>query len=81
MAQDFHAAFQVGPDDTHIAVVDESGVALAAIQGLNEMIDEKEAVIRAQDARIQAQAGEIAQMKERLEKLEQLMAAKQGAAK
>jgi hypothetical protein len=37
MAQDFHAAFQVnGSDDTHISVVDEGGVALAAIKGLNE---------------------------------------------
>lgn len=35
MAQDFHAAFNVGMDDKHMATVDEEGVALAAIQGLN----------------------------------------------
>jgi FtsZ-binding cell division protein ZapB len=34
MAQDFAAAFRVGSDDTHITTVDESGVALAAIQEL-----------------------------------------------
>jgi hypothetical protein len=39
MAQDFYAAFGVGPDDKHIATVDESGVALAAIQGLNEKLE------------------------------------------
>ena len=34
MAQDFHAAFGVGPDNTRIATVDADGVALAAIQAL-----------------------------------------------
>jgi len=40
MAQDFHAAFGLnGADDKHIATVDEEGVALAAIQGLDEKVD------------------------------------------
>jgi len=40
MAQDFHAAFGLnGSDDRHISVVDEGGVALAAIQGLNEKVE------------------------------------------
>ncbi|MER3482175.1 MAG: hypothetical protein C4332_02440 [Meiothermus sp.] len=35
MAQDFHTAFGLnGADDQHIAIVDQGGVALAAIQGL-----------------------------------------------
>jgi Chaperone of endosialidase len=34
MAQDFHAAFGVGKDDTSIAMVDADGVSLAAVQGL-----------------------------------------------
>ncbi len=38
MAQDFHAAFGVGSDDTHIANVDADGVARAAIQGVNEKV-------------------------------------------
>jgi hypothetical protein len=38
MAQDFYAAFNVGEDSRHIAVVDEGGVALAAIQALNEKV-------------------------------------------
>jgi predicted nuclease with TOPRIM domain len=42
MAQDFRAAFGLdGADDKHISVVDESGVALAAIQGLNQKLEEQ----------------------------------------
>jgi len=59
MAQDFYAAFAVGPDDKHIATVDADGVALAAIQGLNQKLDETRE--------------ENAELKQRLEKLEQLM--------
>jgi len=46
MAQDFQAAFQLSTDDKHISVVDEGGVALAAIQGLNQKLDEKDAKIQ-----------------------------------
>jgi trimeric autotransporter adhesin len=45
MAQDFHAAFGLGQDDKHIATVDEEGVALAAIQGLHQVMQEKDAEI------------------------------------
>lgn len=61
MAQDFYAAFNVGPDDKHIATVDEGGVALAAIQGLHEVVKEKDA--------------EIAAMKQRLTDLEKVVSA------
>ena len=41
MAQDFHAAFGLnGTDDKHIATLDEEGVALAAIQGLNRKLED-----------------------------------------
>ena len=46
MAQDFYAAFGVGPDDKHIATVDADGVALAAIQGLNQKLTEKDVEIQ-----------------------------------
>ena len=59
MAQDFQAAFRLSPDDKHISVVDEGGVALAAIQGLNQKLDEKDA--------------QIAELEKRLDKLEQLL--------
>jgi len=46
MAQDFYAAFKVGFDDKHINTVDEGGVALAAIQGLNQKVKEKDTEIQ-----------------------------------
>jgi Chaperone of endosialidase len=39
MAQDFHAAFGLGETDKGISTVDADGVALAAIQGLNEKLE------------------------------------------
>jgi hypothetical protein len=41
VAQDFYSAFGLGADDKSIATVDESGVALAAIQGLNQKLELK----------------------------------------
>ena len=51
VAQDFYREFQVGTDERHIATVDEDGVALAAIQGLNEKLKTEAA---AKDAQIKA---------------------------
>jgi hypothetical protein len=45
MAQDFAAAFGLGPDDRHIAPLDAAGVSLAAIQALNRKVSEKDAAI------------------------------------
>ncbi len=59
MAQDFHAAFGTGSDDKHIATVDADGVALAAIQGLNQKMEEKDR--------------EIQLLKQRLEMLERVL--------
>jgi len=42
MAQDFYAAFQLGETDKGIDTVDADGVALAAIQGLNAVLADKE---------------------------------------
>ncbi len=47
MAQDFKVAFGLGESATGITTVDEEGVALAAIQGLNQKLGEKDAEIRA----------------------------------
>ena len=46
VAQDFYAIFGLGQDDRHIAPLDANGVALAAIQGLYQMLQEKDAEIR-----------------------------------
>ncbi len=65
VAQDFYAAFGLGGSDKHIGTVDIDGVALAAIQGLHKLVQEK-------DGRIDALHEEIASMSERLERLESL---------
>ena len=58
MAQDFYAAFGLGEDDRHITTVDADGVALAAIQGLYELVQETQAENAALEARIaQLEAG------------------------
>ncbi len=46
MAQDFHAAFPFNANDKMLNSADEAGVSLAAIQGLNEKLDEKDAEIQ-----------------------------------
>jgi hypothetical protein len=43
--QDFYAAFGVGADKTRITNVDADGVALAAIQGLYELVQAQQAAI------------------------------------
>jgi hypothetical protein len=45
MAQDFHAAFGVGADNRHITAIDADGVALAAIQELNQRLVQKDRVL------------------------------------
>ena len=59
MAEDFHQAFGLGEDDKHIAPGDQAGVALLAVKGLNEVVQEKDK--------------EIADLKSRLETLEKLV--------
>jgi hypothetical protein len=51
-AQDFKAAFALGGDDTKINTANEQGVALAAIKGLYEKLQQDEAKMATQDARI-----------------------------
>ncbi len=60
MAQDFRSAFGLGEIPTAIATVDADGVALAAIQGLNQKLTEE---LKRRDA-------ENAELKSRLERLE-----------
>jgi endosialidase-like protein len=52
MAQDFAAAYGLGSDDKAINPLDANGVALAAIQGLYELVREKDAEIDALKARL-----------------------------
>lgn len=45
MAQDFHAAFQLGIDTNRISTIDPAGIALVSIKALNEKVEKQEAVI------------------------------------
>ncbi|HEY4139286.1 MAG TPA: tail fiber domain-containing protein, partial [Casimicrobiaceae bacterium] len=45
MAQDFRAAFGLGETERGISTIDADGVALAAIQGLHQLVQEKDARI------------------------------------
>jgi hypothetical protein len=69
MAQDFHAAFGLGTDDKHIATVDADGVALAAIQGLNQKLEQREQALWEDLKRRDAENAELKQRLARLEKI------------
>jgi hypothetical protein len=56
MAQDFAAAFGLGPDDRHIFPLDAAGVALAALQGLHDLV-------RTQGARLERLEREVAALR------------------
>lgn len=45
VAEDFSAAFGLGPDDKHISAIDLSGVTLSAVQALERRNREKDATI------------------------------------
>ena len=72
VAQDFFAAFGVGPDDKHITTVDEGGVALAAIQGLNQKVEDRaessDARSRQWEQRTEELAAETAELREMLKR-------------
>ncbi|HEY5912138.1 MAG TPA: tail fiber domain-containing protein, partial [Verrucomicrobiae bacterium] len=59
VAQDFHAAFGLGNDDKHISTVDADGVALAAIQGLNQKVESENAALRAENAELRTRLEQL----------------------
>jgi hypothetical protein len=59
LAQDFYAAFGLGQGETSIATVDADGVALASIQGLYRLTQEKDARILELEAALAAQQTQI----------------------
>lgn len=62
-AQDFKASFGLGSSDTTIAIVDEGGVALTAIQALNQKLE----------AQMKTKTAEIEALRSRLEELERTL--------
>jgi Chaperone of endosialidase len=68
VAEDFMTSFGLGSDDTHIGSVDESGVALAAIQGLNKELQGINKKLEAENAELRDTLGTLSS---RLSKLEE----------
>lgn len=86
MAQDFAAAFSVGDDNKHISTVDADGVALAAIQGLHQLVNERDAEIRrlkkqvvALEQQVEAVQGVRHQWEARLGSIEKALAKSLGS--
>ena len=71
MAQDLYAAFGLGDSEKAIATLDADGVALAAIQALYKIAQDK-------DAKIAAQQERITDLESRLSALEERMAGATG---
>ena len=67
VAQDFYAAFGVGADETSLAPLDEAGVALAAVQALNERL---EARLGGLESELQRREGECAELQRQTALLE-----------
>jgi hypothetical protein len=68
MAQDFYSTFNVGEDDKHITEIDEGGVALAAIQGLNQKLEDQ---LKQKDSEISALREQLRFLSRRLSRVEQ----------
>jgi hypothetical protein len=62
MAEDFYRAFGLGGDDKHIAPSDQSGVALLAIQGLDQVVAEKDRRISDLEGRVAALEGMLREL-------------------
>jgi trimeric autotransporter adhesin len=65
-AQDFRAAFNLGEDDRTITNIDADGVALAAIQGLNQKLEQE---LKTKDAQIRQLQSDLADLKQLLKSL------------
>ncbi len=71
-AQDFYAAFGFGRDDKTVASINLEGVALAAIQGLHQLVQEKDARIVALEqhvTEVESLRGELAALRSALTEL------------
>ncbi len=73
MAQDFAEAFAVGDSNKHIHPVDAQGVAFAAIQGLYQILKDKDSKTENLKRQLEIQRDENKQLKSRVENLERLL--------
>jgi len=75
MAEDFRAAFNVGDFVGRITSTDADGVALAAIQGLNEKLEETHSELAEKQAEIDRLRAENKAQNARFAELEQRLLA------
>ena len=66
-AEDFSAAFGYGQDDKHITTADESGVTIAAIQGLNQKVETDNAALKHENAELRTKLDALAARLDQLE--------------
>jgi hypothetical protein len=75
MAQDFYRTFGLGTDDYYISTVDIEGVALVAIQGVNQVVHDQADQIVAQQQQIATLENEVAAQRTRLADIEARLSA------
>ena len=75
MAQDFAAAFGLGKDERRLAGLDVNGVTIAAIKGLNQRLQDKEADLIEKEETIQSLQKQNEDLNKRLENLEAMVQA------
>jgi trimeric autotransporter adhesin len=76
MAQDFFSAFNVGEDNKHINTVDADGVALACIQGLYQLLEEKDSQIEELKLSYNEMEKRVHELNKKIEKLQSLFSSK-----
>ena len=69
IAEDFYALFGLGMDEKHIASLDTSGIALAAIQALHDNVQQKDAKIEALEQQNKTLADRVAAIEAAIAKL------------
>ena len=69
-AQDFRSWFGLGSSQTTIGTIDADGVALAAIQGLHRLVQEKAARIEALEEKLHTQQEQLTNLHEMLESMQ-----------
>jgi hypothetical protein len=72
VAEDFRAAFQLG-DGRTISSIDADGVAMAAIQGLHELVQEQGSSLELQQVNLAKRDREIAELRETVARLEETL--------
>jgi len=70
MAQDLHAAFGLGDSDRTITTIDGLGISMAAIQGLYQLVEEKDAEIGQLKDAAAAKDSRITELEQRLSAVE-----------